>query len=107
MKTISDWLKNHKDSKVKIEITFIEETYEVSSSVVISMTFQAITKWDKDDSYLHIYEVPIVTKFKAFKCLTDEDLYDTLETLYNKGMASIAAMKKLEGNSIFFDDKDK
>lgn len=106
MKAISDWLKNHKDSKIKIEIEFLEETREGPSSVVISMTFRAITKWDKDDSYLHISKVPVVTKFKAFKCLTDEDLYDILETLYNKGMASIAAMKKLERNSIFFDDKD-
>ena len=94
MKAISDWLKNHKDSKVKIEITFIEETYEVSSSVVISMTFQAITEWDKDDSYLHISKTPVVTKFKALKQLTDEDLYDVLENLYNKGLASIADMKK-------------
>ena len=105
MKAISDWLKNHKDSKIKIEIEFLEETCEGPSSIVISMTFRAITKWDKDDSYLHISNVPVVTKFKAFKCLTDEDLYDILETLYNKGTASIAAMKKLERNSIFFDDK--
>ena len=101
MKAISDWLKNHKDSKIKIEISFLGETREGPSSVVISMTFRAITKWDKDDSYLHISKVPVVTKFEAFKGLTDEDLYDILETLYNKGLESIANLKKLEPNTLY------
>ena len=101
MKAISDWLKNHKDSKIKIEIGFLEGDREGPDSVVISMTFRAITEWDKDDCYLHISKVPVVTKFKAFKCLTDEDLYDILETLYNKGMASISDMKKLELNTLY------
>ena len=94
MKSISDWLRNHKSSKVKIEIEFLEETCDGPSSVVISMTFQAIMEWDKDDSYLHISKIPVVTKFKAFKQLNDEDLYDILENLYNKGLASIADLKK-------------
>ena len=101
MKAISDWLKNHKDSKIKIEFSFLEETRDGPSTVVISMSFRSITKWDKDDCYLHISKVPVVTKFKAFKCLTDEDLYDVLETLYNKGMASIAAMKKVKLNTLY------
>ena len=94
MKAISDWLKNHKDSKVKIEISFLEETYEGPSCVVISMTFRSITEYDNDDSYLHVSKIPVVTKYKAFKQLTDEDLYDILENLYNKGLANIDDLKK-------------
>ena len=101
MKTISDWLKNHKDSKIKIEFSFLEESRDGPSTVVISMSFPAISDYDRDDVYLHISEKPIVTKFKAFKCLTDEDLYDILENLYNKGMASIAAMKKVKLNTLY------
>ena len=101
MKAISDWLKNHKDSKIKIEFSFLEESRDGPSTVVISMSFPAISDYDRDDFCLHISEKPIVTKFKAFKCLTDEDLYDILENLYNKGMASIAAMKKVKLNTLY------
>jgi hypothetical protein len=101
MKAISDWLRNHKDSKIKIEIGFIAETREGPSSVVISMIFPSISDYDRDDVYLEVYEKPIVTKFKAIKCLTDEDLYNILENMYNKGLTCIADMKKLKLNALY------
>lgn len=100
-KTISDWLKNHKDSKISIEISFLEETREGPSSIVISMIFRSISDYDRDDVYLQVSEKPIVTKFKAIKCLTDEDLYDILENMYNKGLASIADMKKVKLSALY------
>jgi hypothetical protein len=108
MKAISDWLKNHKDSKIKIEISFLEETRDGPSTVVISMSFPAISDYDRDDVYLHISEKPIVTKFKAFKCLTDEDLYDILETLYNKGSESMNSLerRKLNKHTILNSSSD-
>ena len=100
-KTISDWLKNHKDSKIRIEISFLEETCERPSSIVISMIFRSISDYDRDDVYLQVSEKPSVTKFKAIKCLTDEDLYDILENMYNKGLASIADMKKVKLSALY------
>ena len=101
MKAISDWLKNHKDSKISIEISVLEETREGPSSIVISMIFRSISDYDRNDVYLQVSEKPIVTKFKAIKCLTDEDLYDILENMYNKGIASIADMKKVKLSALY------
>ena len=101
MKAISDWLKNHKDSKISIEISFLEETRDGPSSIVISMIFRSISDYDRDDVYLQVSEKPIVTKFKAIKCLTDEDLYNILDIMYNKGIECIADMKKIKLNTLY------
>jgi len=110
MKAISDWLKNHKDSKIAIHIGFIAETCEGPSSVVISMIFPEISDYDRDDVYLEVSEKPVVTKLKAIKCLTDEDLYDILENMYNKGLESMSALEKRKLNkhtilNLISDDK--